>query len=106
MKSGQKHLKAFRLIFGYQSKYKVFQETRQGNGLILMITHCFTGLRFLLFSLQSIIYFRHVCGSWTRTGRAYHRSLHVLGGFTKKNGIKFLRHQLTSYVFFAKLSWQ
>ena len=69
---------------GYQSKYKVFQETRQGNGLILMIT-VLLGSVFFIFS-ASIIYFR-LFADLDKDG-AYHRSLHVLG-VSPKNGIKF-----------------
>lgn len=74
---------------GYQSKYKVFQETRQGNGLILMIT-VLLGSVFFIFS-ASIIYFR-LFADLDKDG-AYHRSLHVLG-VSPKERHKILRYQL------------
>lgn len=85
---------------GYQSKYKVFQETRQGNGLILMIT-VLLGSVFFIFS-ASIIYFR-LFADLDKDG-AYHRSLHVLG-VSPKERHKILRHQL-QVMYFCQLSWQ
>ncbi|MBE9906599.1 ABC transporter permease [Enterococcus casseliflavus] len=59
----------------YTSKYQVFQENRQGNGIILMIT-VLLGSVFFIFS-ASIIYFR-LFADLDKDG-AYHRSLHILG---------------------------
>jgi putative ABC transport system permease protein len=73
----------------YDSKYQVFQETRQGNGIILMIT-VLLGSVFFIFS-ASIIYFR-LFADLDKDG-AYHRSLHILG-VSPKERHQILRRQL------------
>lgn len=73
----------------YTSKYQVFQENRQGNGIILMIT-VLLGSVFFIFS-ASIIYFR-LFADLDKDG-AYHRSLHILG-VSPKERHNVLRRQL------------
>ncbi|MGJ0996378.1 ABC transporter permease [Enterococcus casseliflavus] len=73
----------------YTSKYQVFQENRQGNGIILMIT-VLLGSVFFIFS-ASIIYFRLFADLY-KDG-AYHRSLHILG-VSPKERHNVLRRQL------------
>lgn len=73
----------------YSSKYQVFQENRQGNGIILMIT-VLLGSVFFIFS-ASIIYFR-LFADLDKDG-AYHRSLHILG-VSRKERHNVLRRQL------------
>lgn len=73
----------------YTSKYQVFQENRQGNGIILMIT-VLLGSVFFIFS-ASIIYFR-LFADLDKDG-AYHRSLHILG-VSPKERHNVLKRQL------------
>lgn len=73
----------------YESKFRTFQENRQGNGIILMIT-VLLGAVFFIFS-ASIVYFRLFAD--LDKDRAYHRSLHVLG-VTSKERHGVIRRQL------------
>lgn len=73
----------------YTSKYQVFQENRQGNGIILMIT-VLLGSVFFIFS-ASIIYFR-LFADLDKDG-AYHRSLHILS-VSPKERHNVLKRQL------------
>lgn len=80
-------------LFYVTSKYTIFQETRQGNGLILMIT-VLLGTVFFSFS-ASILYFRLF--SDLKEEGAYHRSLHVLGVSKKERHTVVSSQMLVMY---------
>lgn len=82
----------------YESKYRTFQENRQGNGIILMIT-ILLGAVFFIFS-ASIVYFR-LFADLDKDG-AYHRSLHILG-VTPKERHTVIRRQLQVMYFLPTL---
>ncbi|OTN76121.1 hypothetical protein A5886_001198 [Enterococcus sp. 8G7_MSG3316] len=84
--------------FMYDSKFQVFQENRQGNGIILMIT-VLLGAVFFIFS-ASIVYFR-LFADLDKDG-AYHRSLHVLG-VTPKERHQVIRRQIQVMYFLPTL---
>ena len=69
---------------GYQSKYKVFQETRQGNGLILMITVLLGSVFFISLHQSSISACLRIL---TRTALTIALCMCLV--FHQKNGIKF-----------------
>ncbi|WP_314066928.1 ABC transporter permease [uncultured Vagococcus sp.] len=79
--------------FMYTSMYQTWLETKQGNGLILMIS-VLLGAVFFTFA-ACILYFR-LFGELDRDGK-YHRSLHILGVSRQERHKVVTREMLVMY---------
>ncbi|MHC5227707.1 ABC transporter permease [Enterococcus sp. LJL99] len=80
-------------FFNYASKYQIWMEQRQANGMILIIGVLLGGVFFLF--AGSIIYFR-LFGELDKEGR-YHRSLYQLGFQPKQRHQMITRQMLMMY---------